>query len=94
MRYTAYGADFPVDGLVKRLTTGDIQIPIIGAAVGPETETGGFQRQFVWSKLQADRFIESLLLGLPVPGVFLVREPSGVLLVLDGHQRLKTLQGF
>jgi hypothetical protein len=29
-----------------------------------------------------------------VPGVFLVKEPSGVLLVLDGHQRLHTLQAF
>jgi len=41
-----------------------------------------------------DRFIESLLLGLPVPGIFLVREKSNVLLVLDGQQRLKTLQAF
>ena len=36
----------------------------------------------------------ALLLGLPVPGIFLVKEPSGVLLVLDGHQRLFTLQSF
>jgi len=34
------------------------------------------------------------LLGLPVPGIFLVKEPSGVLLVLDGHQRLHTLEAF
>lgn len=41
-----------------------------------------------------DRFIESLLLGLPVPGVFLVRDRDNKLLVLDGEQRLKTLQAF
>jgi uncharacterized protein with ParB-like and HNH nuclease domain len=29
-----------------------------------------------------------------VPGIFLVKEPSGVLLVLDGHQRLHTLRSF
>lgn len=57
-------------------------------------EMQGFQRQYVWPRLKADRFIESLLLGLPVPGIFLVREPSGVLLVLDGHQRLYTLQAY
>lgn len=34
------------------------------------------------------------MLGLPVPGIFLVKEPSGRLLVLDGHQRLKTLQSY
>jgi hypothetical protein len=48
----------------------------------------------VWRKTQCDRFIESLLLGLPVPGIFLVKEPDGVLLVLDGQQRLRTLEKF
>jgi len=43
---------------------------------------------------KADRFIESLLLGLPVPGIFLVKEATGRLLVLDGHQRLFTLRAF
>lgn len=41
-----------------------------------------------------DKFVESLLLGLPVPGIFLVREKSNKLLVLDGQQRLRTLQAF
>ena len=41
------------------------------------------------------RFIESFLLGLPVPGIFLARETeSNRLLVIDGQQRLKTLQFF
>src|SRR5690606_13194540 len=40
------------------------------------------------------RFIESLLMGLPVPGVFLAREASNKLLVIDGQQRLKTLEYF
>jgi hypothetical protein len=34
------------------------------------------------------------LLGLPVPGIFLVKEQTGRLLVLDGHQRLHTLHSF
>jgi len=37
---------------------------------------------------------KSLLLGLPVPGIFLVKEPNGRLLVLDGHQRLYTLRAY
>lgn len=41
-----------------------------------------------------DRFIESLLLGLPVPGIFLVSEPDNSLLVLDGQQRLRTLESY
>ena len=44
---------------------------------------------------EASRFIESLLLGLPVPGIFLARdEPTGKLLVIDGQQRLKSLLFF
>ena len=44
---------------------------------------------------QASRFIESLLLGLSVPGIFLYKEPAtNKHLVIDGQQRLKTLQFF
>lgn len=91
---TSYGADYPVDGLVKRLEQGDIVVPLFSLTPEPGQSTVGFQREFVWTKPQCDRFIESLLLGLPVPGVFLVKEPSGKHLVLDGQQRLKTLQYF
>jgi hypothetical protein len=43
----------------------------------------------------ASRFIESLLLGLPVPGIFLSFEPKTERhLIIDGQQRLKTLQYF
>ena len=79
---TSYGADYPVDGLVKRLKRGDVFIP-------------SFQRKFVWPMPKASRFVESLLLGLPVPGIFLSREKeTNKLLVIDGQQRLLTLQYF
>ena len=90
---TAYGADYPVDALVKRIESGDIVIPTFD----PETHFDpieGFQRHFVWSKKQSDRFVESLLLGLPVPGIFIVTQPDGRFLVLDGQQRLRTLQCY
>ena len=91
---TSYGADYPVDGLVKRLQEGDIVVPLFSIEPEEGQTTVGFQREFVWKKPQADRFIESLLLGLPVPSIFLVKEPNGKFLVLDGQQRLRTLQGF
>ena len=78
---TSYGIDFDVEGLVRRLNEGDIVIP-------------DWQRQYVWTFKQASSFIESLLLGLPIPGIFLGRYPSGQLYVIDGHQRLRTLQFF
>lgn len=91
---TAYGADYPVDGLVKRLESEDIVIPTFDPEVPVDEKHLGFQRQFVWTKAQCDRFIDSLLLGFPVPGIFLVKRDDGKLLVLDGQQRLRTLLAF
>jgi len=92
---TSFGADFPVDSLVRRLDTGDIFIPAFDPEVSDtDANIVGFQRDFVWSKTQCDRFVESLLLGFPVPGIFLVQGSNDVYLVLDGQQRLRTLQAF
>jgi len=79
---TSYGADYPVDSIVKRITDEIIYVP-------------PFQRKFVWNIAQASKFVESLILGLPVPGVFLSRENStGRMLIVDGQQRLTTLHAF
>lgn len=79
---TSYGADYPVDALVRRMRDGSIFVPT-------------FQRGSIWSAARASRFVESLLLGLPVPGIFLSKErESNKLLVIDGQQRLRTLQYF
>jgi hypothetical protein len=91
---TAYGADYPVDSLVKRIESGDIIVPRFSWEPDRETNIVGFQREYVWPRPKADRFVESLLLGLPVPGIFLVKEESGRFLILDGHQRLYTLHAF
>jgi hypothetical protein len=77
-----YGADFPVDTLVKRMEEKEFIIP-------------EFQRQYVWKEEEASRFIETLLLGLPSPSLFLAKDKfSKKYLVIDGQQRLKTLQYF
>lgn len=78
----SYGADLTVDGLVRRFDRGDIYRP-------------EFQRNFVWSRQQASRLIESVLLGLPIPSIFLyTEEPSKKQLIIDGLQRLTTLHAF
>lgn len=77
-----FGADFTVDGLIKRFDRGDIFVP-------------NFQRNYVWSWPQASKFIESILLGLPIPSIFLYREErSKKHLIVDGLQRLTTLHAF
>lgn len=91
---TAYGADYPVDSIVKRIAVKDIIVPRFSWEPDLKSDIVGFQREYVWPRPKADRFIESLLLGLPVPGIFLVKETTGRLLVLDGHQRLYTLRAY
>ncbi|MCY4173447.1 MAG: DUF262 domain-containing protein [Cyanobacteria bacterium MAG CAR3_bin_5] len=79
---TSYGADYMVDGIVRRFRQGDIFVP-------------DFQRKFVWTWTQSSRFIESLLLGLPVPGIFLYKEKdSEKMQIVDGQQRILSLERF
>jgi len=82
-----------VEGLVRRLIKSDILVPTFGHD-DDRISSAGFQRGFVWTRPQMDRFIESLLLGYPIPGIFLVRQADRRYLVLDGQQRLRTLQHF
>lgn len=79
---TSYGADYTVDSVVQRIEKEKIFVP-------------PFQRKYVWNQIQASRFIESLILGLPVPGVFLSKEEeTGRLLIIDGQQRMLSIANF
>lgn len=53
-----------------------------------------FQRFFRWSIRQKSRLIESLLLGIPVPQIFVAQRADGVWDVVDGLQRLSTIFEF
>jgi hypothetical protein len=53
-----------------------------------------YQRLFVWKIEQASKLIESFLMGLPVPQVFLYVNDEGQLEVIDGQQRIKSISYF
>ncbi len=54
-----------------------------------------FQREYVWDQTRASKLIESFLLGLPVPGVFLYKERStNKFQVIDGQQRILSAVRF
>lgn len=77
-----YPADFTLEVLNDKWKSGDIEVP-------------KFQREFVWKQTQASKLIESFLVGLPVPAVFLYTErKSQKYLVIDGQQRLKSIFYF
>jgi len=77
-----YPADFTLEVLSNKWDAGDLVIP-------------KFQRGFVWSQNQASKLIESFLVGLPVPAIFLYTErDSERSLVVDGQQRLRSIFDF
>ena len=73
--------DFNVFTLYNYVDSGFVTIP-------------PFQRHYVWSLPRASRFVESLILGLPVPQLFLYEESNNKFLVIDGQQRLMTIYYF
>jgi uncharacterized protein with ParB-like and HNH nuclease domain len=73
--------DFNVLTITNFLETGSIVIP-------------PYQRNYTWEKARASKLIESLVLGLPVPQLFLFEETKNRFAILDGQQRLLSIYFF
>lgn len=78
---TASPNDFNILTIYSFLEAGSVKIP-------------GFQRNYVWDLGRASKLIESLILGLPVPQVFLYEIGRNEFLVIDGQQRLMSIYFF
>lgn len=79
-----YSSDWTTETILAQLRRQNIQI------------NPSFQRRDAWTRRRKSRFVESLILGLPVPQIVLAerREQKGQYIVLDGKQRLLTLLQF
>ena len=53
-----------------------------------------YQREFVWDDTRQSRLVESIILGLPIPIIFLAEGRNGRLEIVDGSQRIRTLAAF
>lgn len=73
--------DFNIKTLFDFIDSGIVKIP-------------GFQRNYVWDVKRASRLIESLLIGIPVPQIFLYEEAKNRFIVIDGQQRYMTIYFF
>ena len=78
---SSWGADYSFRELVSLYDEDDL--------VKPE-----LQRKYVWEKPEASRFIDSILLGLPIPSIFLAKTENNKMLIIDGYQRLMTVNDF
>lgn len=73
--------DFNVKTIIDFIDSGLFKIP-------------GFQRNYVWDIKRASKLVESVIMGLPIPQVFLYEESRNSYLVIDGQQRLWSIYFF
>lgn len=74
--------DYSIDFLVQQYREGEFYIP------------DEYQRQYIWEDANKTRFIESILLGLPIPFMFFSDTDDGRCEIIDGAQRTQTLVEF
>lgn len=81
--------EYPVEVLVNKLSDSD-------EGELPELFVPDYQRDFVWPDRMRSKLIESVLIGLPIPPIFVADtdESDGRLEIVDGSQRVRTLQEF
>jgi hypothetical protein len=81
-RIEFYITEYSVELLAQKMHSGEFEIP-------------AYQREDTWEAARKSRFIESLLMGLPIPFLFFWERPeSGKLEIVDGSQRLRTIEQF
>jgi Protein of unknown function DUF262 len=77
-----YLTEYTIELLALKMSNGDFEVP-------------SYQREFTWEPERKSRFIESVLMGLPIPFIFFWESPStGKLEIVDGSQRLRTIEEF
>ena len=74
--------DFTISSIMEYIDEGDLEI-------GPM-----FQRHFIWDKKRQSKLIESILLGLPLPSIYMSQYKDGRLTIIDGLQRISTIKRF
>jgi hypothetical protein len=74
--------EYSIELLASKMNIGDFEIP-------------AYQREDTWEPERKARFIESVLMGLPIPFLFFWEKPNtGKLEIVDGSQRLRTIKQF
>jgi len=81
-RIDFYITEYSIELLALKMRDGEFEIP-------------DYQREFTWEPERKSRFLESVLMGLPIPFLFFWERPTtGKLEIVDGSQRLRTIEEF
>ncbi len=73
--------EYSVEMLANKMRSNDYVVP-------------QYQREFTWEEERKTKFLESIIMGLPIPFIFFWEMPDGKLEIVDGSQRLRTIQEF
>ncbi|CAM7594315.1 TPA: DUF262 domain-containing protein [Escherichia coli] len=77
-----YTSEYTVEILAQKVRAGEYTVP-------------AYQREYTWDEPRKCKFIESLIIGLPIPFVFFwMNDDTGKLEIVDGSQRLRTIEEY
>lgn len=92
------GSIYPTDDYTEELDIREEHLTIFGLIRkiknGKIKMNPDFQRNFVWKKVQQSRFIESLILNIPLPPIYVSQDIDGNYIIVDGLQRTTSLRDF
>lgn len=74
--------DYSIDFLIQQFRENEFYIP------------DEYQRQYIWNDADKNRFVESILLGLPIPLMFFSDTDDGRCEIIDGAQRTQAMEEF
>jgi hypothetical protein len=81
-RIDYYITEYSIELLASKMRDGEFEVP-------------AYQREYTWEEERKWRFIESVMMNLPIPFLFFWENPdTGKLEIVDGSQRLRTIEEF
>lgn len=86
--------DYPIDTLFIRSDTRTVHDVLRRIEKGGFVMNPDFQRDFIWSEDKQSRLIESVVMRIPLPVIYLAEDDRGRTIVVDGLQRLRTFERF
>ena len=91
---SASWGDYPIDALLIRNTGYTVHDVLRRIKREEFVMDPDFQRDFIWDPVKQSRLIESIVMRIPLPVFYLAEDDQEHLVVVDGLQRLTTLQRF
>ena len=87
-------APYPLDDIMVRNETRTVRETVIRITNGRYIMDPDFQRDFIWDIAKQSKLIESCIMRIPLPVIYVAESPDGRIMIVDGLQRLSTFRRF